>query len=99
MVRSGHAWPRQVTTVAGAVEVRAPRVNDRRADPGEQSYWDGLKLRPETLTTVTLTSFVMTHGSYPLRRQGQPQTHGMVCPCSRHHVSCQFIQCPAAWPS
>ena len=33
VVRNGHARPRQVTTAAGAVEVRAPRVNDRRADP------------------------------------------------------------------
>src|SRR5512140_1229496 len=32
VVRNGHARPRQVTTAAGAVEVRAPRVNDRRAD-------------------------------------------------------------------
>jgi transposase-like protein len=31
VVRNGHARPRQVTTVAGAVEVRAPRVDDRRA--------------------------------------------------------------------
>src|SRR5215469_738200 len=33
VVRNGHALPRQVTTVAGAVEVQAPRVNDKRADP------------------------------------------------------------------
>jgi transposase-like protein len=32
VVRNGHARPRQVTTVAGAIEVRAPRVNDRRVD-------------------------------------------------------------------
>jgi transposase-like protein len=32
VVRNGHARPRQVTTVAGAVEVRAPRVDDRRLD-------------------------------------------------------------------
>jgi len=31
--RNGHARARQVTTVAGAVEVAAPRVNDKRADP------------------------------------------------------------------
>jgi putative transposase len=34
VVRNGHARPRQVTTAAGAVEVAAPRVNDRRIDPG-----------------------------------------------------------------
>jgi putative transposase len=32
MVRNGHARSRQVTTVAGAVEVQAPRVNDKRTD-------------------------------------------------------------------
>src|SRR5512142_464863 len=32
VVRNGHAKPRQVTTAAGAVEVRAPRVDDRRVD-------------------------------------------------------------------
>jgi putative transposase len=33
VVRNGHARQRQVTTAAGAVAVRAPRVNDRRTDP------------------------------------------------------------------
>ncbi len=33
VTRNGHAEPRHVTTVAGAIEVRAPRVNDRRVDP------------------------------------------------------------------
>jgi len=32
VVRNGHARSRQVTTVAGAVEVTAPRVDDRRVD-------------------------------------------------------------------
>src|SRR3954453_20818353 len=32
VVRNGHHQPREVTTVAGAVEVRAPRVNDKRVD-------------------------------------------------------------------
>jgi putative transposase len=32
VVRNGHAKPRQVTTVAGAIEVHAPRVNDRRVE-------------------------------------------------------------------
>jgi putative transposase len=32
VVRNGHARPRQGTTVAGAVEVRVPRVDDRRVD-------------------------------------------------------------------
>jgi putative transposase len=33
VVRNGHARARKVTTVAGAVEVTAPRVNDQRVDP------------------------------------------------------------------
>jgi transposase-like protein len=32
VVRNGHARPRQVLTSAGAVEVNAPRVNDKRVD-------------------------------------------------------------------
>ena len=32
VVRNGHAEPRQVLTSAGAIEVRAPRVNDKRVD-------------------------------------------------------------------
>jgi transposase-like protein len=33
VVRNGHHQPRKVTTAAGAVEVKAPRVNDKRTDP------------------------------------------------------------------
>ncbi|MFJ9820995.1 IS256 family transposase [Streptomyces sp. NPDC101151] len=32
VVRNGHHQPRKVTTAAGTVEVKAPRVNDRRVD-------------------------------------------------------------------
>jgi putative transposase len=32
VVRNGHAVEREVTTAAGAVAVRAPRVNDKRID-------------------------------------------------------------------
>ena len=32
VLRNGHARPRQVTTAAGAVEVTAPRMDDRRVD-------------------------------------------------------------------
>jgi putative transposase len=34
VVRNGHALPRRVLTSAGAVPVRAPRVNDKRHDEG-----------------------------------------------------------------
>ena len=33
VVRNGYHRPRKVTTAAGAVEVKAPRVNDKRIDP------------------------------------------------------------------
>jgi putative transposase len=33
VTRNGHAEPRTVTTVAGGIEIEAPRVNDRRVDP------------------------------------------------------------------
>lgn len=33
VVRNGFHQPRNVTTAAGAVEVRAPRVNDKRTPP------------------------------------------------------------------
>jgi putative transposase len=34
VTRNGHARERVITTVAGAISVRAPRVEDRRRDPG-----------------------------------------------------------------
>jgi transposase-like protein len=48
VVRNGHARQRQVTTVAGAVAVRAPRVNDRRTDPmtGERVRFRSVILPP-----------------------------------------------------
>ena len=48
MVRNGHARARQVTTAAGAVEVTAPRVNDKRADPatGERKRFSSAILPP-----------------------------------------------------
>lgn len=33
VVRNGHARPRTITTVAGAIDIQAPRVNDQRVDP------------------------------------------------------------------
>jgi len=34
VVRNGHARARSITTVAGTIKIRAPRVNDRRVDSG-----------------------------------------------------------------
>jgi putative transposase len=33
VVRNGHANERTITTVAGGIEMRAPRINDQRVDP------------------------------------------------------------------
>jgi putative transposase len=48
VVRNGHAEPRQVMTAAGAVQVVAPRVNDRRADEftGERRRFSSAILPP-----------------------------------------------------
>jgi len=48
VVRNGHAEPRTVTTGAGAIEVEAPRVNDKRVDPdtGERARFRSSILTP-----------------------------------------------------
>jgi putative transposase len=48
VVRNGHARERHVTTAAGAVAVRAPRVDDRRVDPltGERLRFRSVLLPP-----------------------------------------------------
>jgi len=48
VVRNGHARQRQVVTAAGAVTVRAPRVNDRRVDPatGQRARFRSVILPP-----------------------------------------------------
>jgi transposase-like protein len=48
VVRNGHARQRVVATVAGAIPVRAPRVDDRRVDPvtGERARFRSVILPP-----------------------------------------------------
>lgn len=48
VVRNGHHRPRTVVTAAGPVEVRAPRVNDRRVDEatGERKRFSSKILPP-----------------------------------------------------
>jgi transposase-like protein len=57
VVRNGHARPRQVTTAAGAVEVTAPRVNDKRTDPvtGERKRFSSAILPPWARKTPKIT--------------------------------------------
>jgi putative transposase len=48
VVRNGHARQREVLTAAGAVQVRTPRVDDRRSDlvSGERSRFRSVILPP-----------------------------------------------------
>ncbi|MEU5978201.1 IS256 family transposase [Streptomyces sp. NPDC047315] len=48
VVRNGHHRPRTVTTAAGPIEVRAPRVNDKRVDgtTGERKRFSSKILAP-----------------------------------------------------
>ncbi|MGW7489398.1 IS256 family transposase [Streptomyces sp. NPDC054786] len=48
VVRNGHHQPRSVTTAAGTVEVKAPRVNDKRIDEvtGERKRFSSAILPP-----------------------------------------------------
>jgi putative transposase len=48
VVRNGYHQPRSVTTAAGAVEVKAPRVNDKRTDErtGERKRFSSAILPP-----------------------------------------------------
>jgi transposase-like protein len=48
VVRNGHARQRQVTTAAGTIPVRAPRVDDRRVDPvtGQRARFRSVILPP-----------------------------------------------------
>ena len=57
VVRNGSHQPRQVLTSAGAVEVVAPRVNDRRTDPqtGERRRFSSAILPPWARKTPKIT--------------------------------------------
>jgi hypothetical protein len=57
VVRNGTHQPREVLTSAGAVEVTAPRVNDRRTDPetGERRRFSSAILPPWCRKTPKIT--------------------------------------------
>jgi len=57
VVRNGSAQPRQVLTSAGAVQVQAPRVNDRRTDPatGLRARFSSAILPPWARKTPKIT--------------------------------------------
>jgi len=57
VVRNGYHEPREVLTSAGAVEVQAPRVNDKRIDPdtGERQRFRSVILPPWCRKTPKIT--------------------------------------------
>ena len=57
VVRNGYHEPREVLTSAGAVEVTAPRVNDKRVDPdtGERKRFASAILPPWARKTPKIT--------------------------------------------
>jgi transposase-like protein len=57
VVRNGSHEPREVLTSAGAVEVRVPRVNDKRTDPdtGERKRFASAILPPWARKTPKIT--------------------------------------------
>src|SRR6187399_530609 len=57
VVRNGSHQPREVLTSAGAIEVTAPRVNDRRTDPqtGERCRFSSAILPPWARKTPKIT--------------------------------------------
>ncbi|MBX6169740.1 MAG: IS256 family transposase [Thermobispora bispora] len=57
VVRNGYHAPRQVLTAAGAIEVKAPRVNDKRVDEvtGERKRFSSAILPPWVRKTPKIT--------------------------------------------
>ena len=57
VVRNGYHQPREVLTSAGAIEVTAPRVNDKRTDPatGGRKRFSSAILPPWARKTPKIT--------------------------------------------
>ncbi|WP_406378967.1 IS256 family transposase [Streptomyces sp. NBC_01618] len=64
VVRNGYHQPRKVTTVAEAVEVRAPRVNDKRIDDatGERKRFASAILPPWCRKSPKISEVLPLHG-------------------------------------
>jgi len=70
VVRNGYHQPREVLTSAGAVEVTAPRVNDKRTDPqtGERKRFSSAILPAWARKTPKITEvlpLLYLHGGCP----------------------------------
>ena len=57
VVRNGSHQPREILTAAGAIEVTAPRINDKRIDPetGERQRFSSSILPPWARKTPKIT--------------------------------------------
>ena len=57
VVRNGYHQPREILTSAGAIEVTAPRVNDKRTDPasGERQRFSSAIVPPWARKTPKIT--------------------------------------------
>ncbi len=90
VVRNGTAQPRTVLTAAGALEVTAPRVNDRRVDPdtGERQRFSSAILPPWARKTPQVTEvlpLLYLHGLStsdfgPALGQFLGSSHGLSAP-------------------
>lgn len=74
VVRNGYATEREVLLGAGSVEVRAPRVNDRRVDD------DGQRRRFKSV-------FLPPYSCVALRRS-QRSCRSFICTGSQAEISC-----------
>ena len=85
VVRNGTAEPRTVLTSAGAVEVTAPRVNDKRADPatGERKRFSSAILPPWARKTPQVTEVLPLLYLHGLSQRGLRARAG---PVPRHRA-------------
>jgi predicted amidohydrolase len=76
VVRNGTAEPRTVLTSAGAVEVTAPRVNDRRTGPatGERMRFSSAILPPWARKTPQVTEVLPLLAGHCLAGPQLPRT-------------------------
>ena len=97
VVRNGSHEPREVLTSAGAVQVTAPRVNDKRTDPvsGERQRFSSARLAPGAgqapqipagllaLTAAVVVTRVGGGGTDPVSGERQRFSSAIVPPWAR----------------
>ncbi len=95
VVRNGSHQPREVLTSAGAVEVVAPRVNDRRSDPetGERVRFCSAILPPWCRKTPKITEVLpllylhgLSSGEVRARARAVPRLHSRAVRAGDHQV-------------